>query len=446
MSEAPSKALDVSAQHPLDDATQEVLYSQGAEQRTVERYTQDFRQFTAERLGELGLAIAMSSETAQNPVVGVHEHGASQSIAETTYEKLRGSPRRKLEHDSELALSFLRGLGPTNPLRQEDGYDAAFELSRVKHLLESDYNALPDGTDQATGGENQRKPEYRMAEGLIAEELALLWTPQALRSATKDSGMNQTIANSDDPNLFTEEQIKNLKPSERWVLVGAKLCDEATEIYDAIYKSRTADKLTRVEAFTRGVDMKLRALQLRMAVAKDPTQFAEYDKGYRLLTRQHAQVMSDQWAGLLTKLDAVRPTENQEEQLGLLFESNAVAIERLKLIEKGAHRKTSVRLAMPREDSIEKSIMPLLTRGGKKLNLSSDVIFESIAGKKLKTLQVKSMRGSSYESRLQKSNVKHPVIYPEATTEMRFLDSPGYERLDLHAIENLPVAELGGPR
>lgn len=427
---------DISAQAPINNAMRHTLTEHGVGEDSLDRHVDRNSQLITGDLDRLQIAMQMSQPEAVEPVTGLQdERPVARKLADfaisdvvdfkppqlsrkqtydiaTEYNEVRRDPVRKIAYDRQLATTYLRRLGPSNSLRQDDGYDAAFELAHVRHLLETDFMVLPEG---------EQKPEHRMTEALLAEEMALLWVPSAPSKARQheEDGNSDMIANPADPNLFDEQQVKELSEKERWRLVGAKLCDEAAEMFESIYLSKTASSDVRIEAVGRMVDMSIRSLQLRRGSA---------DKAGRQAIENKIDSIATQHLALITGWWNMAPVR-RSIRTGKLFESVCLAKERSEMIGRGDLQNT-IRLAMPREDNIHEEVGPIISRSNTKLNMSADIIVEDINGNKIISYQSKAMSQAEYEKQMSQREAEvGALVYPEEDIEMRFLDSAGYEKL-----------------
>ncbi len=432
---APPKSLaeDISAQAPINNAMQHTLSEHGASEGQLDEHIDRNSKLIRRDLDGLQIAMEMSRPEAIEPVVGLQdEKPIVQQLSGFTvshvvefkpgelkrkqvydivseYDRVRRDPVQKIAYDRELATTYLRRLGPGNSLRQADGLDAAFELGRVRHLLESDFLALPEG---------DQKPEHRMTEALLAEEMALLWVPGALSKARQHDGEGKgdMIANAADANLFDSEEIEELSEKERWRLAGAAACDEAAALFEGIYLSKTAATGVRVEAVSRMVDMKIRSLQLQRGSTGKTGRQAIDEKIDRIAT-QHLKLVTEWWKDIPVR---------QAIRTGDLFESICLAKERTEMIMRGNLQDT-IRLAMPREDNIHEAIGPIITNRNTKLNMSADIVVEDINGNKVVSYQSKAMSEAEYEKKMRQRTAEvGPLVYPKGDIEMRFLDSKGY--------------------
>jgi hypothetical protein len=454
----PVLAENVSAMTPLDEATHVALSNYGVDAQSRQEYANKFSVFTTEQLDKIELAIALSRPQSLEPVVGLHdaisvprsqrrfdlhELGVNDvSVDQETYHKeardyelVKHNPARKLEKDSELVLNFLCGIGTTNPLRTEEGFDAIFELGKMRHLLENDYSAVAglEGSDS----EKPYRPELRLTEALVAEQMALIWTPSAVKSANAVSAnYRELIANPNDVNVFSEEQADQLTDQQKWILIGAKQCYEAASLFEDIYKSDTASELVQQQALNRWIDMSIRGKLLERAIA-EPQAKLKLQESVRKMTlaqervaqqfiihvanRRQAKIVNAQKAGN----DHI-PSDEEMELSGAAFEAVVIANERKKLIQQGIYDRI-VRLSMPGEDQIERSIKPLVVHGSIKINLSSDVIIERLNGTRLEAFQAKAMPEDIY-NRLEQRKAEKKVVtteYPNELTKMKFTDSVG---------------------
>ncbi len=428
-------AEDISAQEPIDSGMRYTLSEHGVSEGYLDSHIARNRGLITGDLDELQIAIAMSRREDISPVVGLQDRqpiaqrlsdfAVSQVISSPPvelsrkqvydivgqYDTIRRYPVEKMGHDIGLATTYLRRLGPRNPLRQDDGYDAAFEISGVKRLLEADFLALP---------ETEQKPELRMTEALLAEELALLWTPGALSKARLASkkGSGDMIANPADANLFDEQQLQEVSEKERWRDVGAKLCNEAAELFESIYLSKTAPAAVRIEAVGRMADMSIRSLQLQRSSATTKADKQAIEAIIDRIATQHMTLVTTWW-----NTQPVR----RAIQTGKIFESVCLAKERSEMIAKGNYSDT-IRLAMPREDDIHEKIGPVFNRNDTKLNMSVDIVVEDTNGNKVVCYQSKAMSEAEYEKKMNliEAEKGSDVVYPDKRIQMRFLDSDGY--------------------
>jgi hypothetical protein len=320
--------------------------------------------------------------------------GLSLEMEQTAFD----SPLQKLEYDVEQIVELLRKLGPTNPRRDDKGYDAGFEFAHMLLLLEEDYAALP---------ESEQRPELRMLEGILREELALLWRPATpLEFADHpDSGF---LFDLEDPNVFTAEEIRGLSEPDRWKLIGARLSDEAAEVFQEIYESDSAPRDVQLEARCRMIDMQIRSLRIQVGVAG-----ANREELYRQMDGLNTAYMAE--------IEAVwNEPEPRGIRNGLLFELTVVARERNKLIEAGENNRW-VRLAMPREDRLHQDVRPLKNIDGMVVNLSSDVIKEDMNGYFVHGYQVKSESEAAYAARQKKRQARgrELVYYSEISLRHR---------------------------
>jgi hypothetical protein len=456
----PILAENISAMTPLDESTHAILDNYGVDEQRRQQYADKFAEFTAEQLNRVELAIALSRPQALEPIVGVHDEVSISSsyngfnprelgISEECinpktlhqeardYESVRHDPEKKLKRDSDLVLSFLRGVGTTNPLRTPEGFDAVFELGRMRHLLERDYESV---VQNVSGQEKAQRPELRFVEALVAEQMALLWTPTAMGSANEaPEDVRDMIANPSDTNLFSEEQLSQLTDQQRWILVGARQCYEAADLFKAIYSSDSVSGQVKQQALDRWADMYIRGKLLDRAVATSPEEKLKLQEQVRHMALVHNHkahefrnnTLKNRQVNAFNAQKLGReyiPTEEEIDLSGAAFESVVIATERAKLIQKGIYNQV-VRLSMPGEDQIEKTIKPLIVNGSLKINLSSDIIIEHLNGKKLGGLQAKAMPAEVYETLEQRKTEKTGLAteYPSEITAMRFTDSVGYK-------------------
>lgn len=451
-------AENVSALTPLDEATHNILDQYGVDEHRRQKYVEKFSAFTTEQLDRIELAIALSRPQRLEPVTGMHEPNIKInkstgldlhelgvydiSIDPKTfhrevkaYEAIKHSPKRKLEKDSELVLSFLGGFGTSNSLRTAEGFDAIFELGKMRRLLERDYK---DVVKQA-GSDETFMPELRFVEALVIEQMALLWAPTALKSASAlPEEIRDLIANPNDLNAFNENQISQLTDKQKWVLIGAMQCYEAAKLFEKIYKSNTASELVEQQAVTRWTDMAIRGKLLERVIA-DPLKRLELQESVRNIAHSQEKIAYEFRKHDLKRRQAKKhnfekngkkyiPTEEEKKISAAAFEAVVVAHERKKVLDYGLYDRL-VRLAMPGEDQIEKTIKPLIVGGSLKINLSSDVIIERLNGKRLVAFQVKNEPELIYYE-LEKQKTKDTgliTVYPAELIAMRFTDSPGYE-------------------
>lgn len=469
MSEKPTQnvlAEDVSAQNPISQTTYDVLSTFNVYPGQVEEYAQRFKDAATGSLDELDMALALSRrESSIEPIDGKpvvegwqeddmfeldearkqtavriggmavleasNDDPALENVdskAISAYIHVRNQPARKFARDTEIVMQYLRSTGPDNTFRQSDGFDAMFEMASVKKLLQDDFEAL---SRENLNSSEAPRPELRMTEALVAEEMALSWRFAALHKAKQGDSFDARIANVDDPNLFSEQELESLSPEQRWVLIGAKLADEAAALYEPILASKTATIDQRLEAATRLVDMRVRGHQLRIQeakLAKDSERVRQYAQKIIDVSRTHLLLIEKEWTKLHDKAARLdRDLSPDEQELrGSLFEYIVVATERQKLMSAGKGFTESVRLAMPREDGIDRSIVPLVDRSKMRVNHSSDVIIENLAGVKVKTIQVKSMRQEKGERML--SDREKQIVYPKDLIDTVYIDNPGYEK------------------
>ncbi len=487
----PVLAENISALTPLDETTHQILDQHGVDEQRRRQYANKFTNHTTEQLARLELAIALSRSHALDPVVGLddtfsipdrHRELDLQALGldETAldretlhaevreYEAIKHNPDKKLTKDGELVLNFLRGLGPTNPLRTPEGYDAAFELASMKHLLQRDYETLAQragveeesykidprlykvmerrnkvDTQEHSAGENEHyRPELRLAEALVAEQIALLWHPKAIRDlANLPDEYRELIANPNDPNVFSGQDIDSLKVGEKWCLIGAQQCYEAAVLFKNIYHSRTAPELITIQSLCRWIDMEIRARLIERLLA-EPERKQQLDRLINNLAntqRERAFYYQDHFLRQRQQNERIfnrqnpgqryTPTQKDKDLSAAAFESVVVAIERKRLLQKNIFD-AYIRLAMPGEDQIHEHIKPLIINGNQKLNLSSDVILEGLDGSRIKAFQAKAMPEEAYRDisikEEQRTGVK--VVYAPEIIDVRFTNSDGYTR------------------
>jgi len=370
-----------------------------------------------EQLGRMSIVLDMSTPLELDPVPIILDEDApvyAPGSYEDTYNQVRKDPVAKFEFDTELADELLSKLGPTNKLRSREGYDAGFEIGRIVHLLERDFAALPQA-EQLSG--------KRITEALLREELALLWKPTVPKKF-EDNPHKAYMFDLSDPNIFTDEQLKDLSESDRWKLIGARLNDEAAELFQGIAESSNVDINEQLSATCRMTDMKIRSLRIQAGMS---------------IGKAHKQELYAQIATLNTeylgRLAAIwrHPSTKAGRTNSLMFELFVVGQERDNLIKSGDVNKL-VRLALPREDAAHPEIYPYINRDRVLVNMSLDVIVDDINGNFVQGYQVKAMPEARYEE-LQRirEEEKGELVYLKDRTNMRFADSylPGSGGVDL---------------
>lgn len=486
----PVLAENISALTPLDESTHQVLDQYGINEHRRQLYADKFTNHTTKQLALLEVAIALSRPQALEPVVGTNDEisisdsykdldlralGINESsIDQKTlhgevrdYEAIKHNPEKKLVRDSELVLNFLRGLGVTNPLRTPEGFDAAFELGSIKHLLQQDYETIAQqagvevgayqidprlykimerrhktGAEKNVGEVEQYRPELRLVEAFVTEQIALLWNPKAIGNIAKfPDEYRDLIANPNDPNIFPEEDIESLSVGEKWSLIGAQQCYEAAVLFKNIYHCQTATAPIRIQSLSRWIDMEIKGKLLeRLLAGNEQKQLLDrsirelaaiqsreahsYYKQIFKQRQQNAEKYNRQNPG-----KRYEPTQEDKDLSAAAFESVVVAIERNRLLKQNVYN-AYIRLALPGEDQIHEDIMPLIVNGNQKLNLSADVLMERLDGSRIIAFQAKAMPETAYKdiSGKQEQRTGLKVVYPSKITTLRFTDSEGYTR------------------
>lgn len=359
-----------------------------------------------QQLGKMSIALDISKASGlDNGPALIHGDPTiyPEGSFEAEYEELRHDPAQKLEYDGQLAGELLLKLGPTNQLRNREGFDGGMDLGRITHVLEGDFLALAP---------EQQRPERRGAEALVREELALLWRPTTPKKF-ESNPHKAFMFDLEDPNVFTDEQIQTLSESDRWKLIGARLSDEAADVFQAIAESPTAELTDRLTAGCRMTDMRIRSLRIQAGMNID---------------RNRKQDLYDQIASLNTdylgKLAAVwsHPSSRKGVSDGLLFELFVVGQERDELIQNRDVNKL-IRLALPREDTIHRKIYPYVNREGVQVNMSVDAVVEDASGNFVQAYQVKAMSEDAYQKlQAEQEEERGKVVYLPGHTEMRFAD------------------------
>ncbi|MEI7522394.1 MAG: hypothetical protein WCJ86_02900 [Candidatus Saccharibacteria bacterium] len=301
---------------------------------------------------------------------------------EDAYEEARSDPAQKAKLDFELVDSFIRKLGPANPLRRNDGYSAEFELAKMKKLLENDYENLDD---------SDKLSEYKMTIAIISEELALLWSPNRI---------NDRLPVGDSNDSTTEKAS--------WREMGIELSKEAADRFQEIYEDKGADRKDALQAQARSVDMRVRELRLRALPPATKEAKGAYMAKIRQLSEEQLEIAEDNYNNR-TKIGIKE---------GYLFELLVLARKRENIHSvKSKHAYDHlIRLSLPREDQVHKDIKPLRNMPRIIINLSSDIVIEDINGKRVGAYQVKAMTEQDYNDPSKKPT---PPIY---TSEMIFKD------------------------
>lgn len=308
------------------------------------------------------------------------------------YERVceEGNPTKKFWIDANVWVGgVLCMMGPRNARRNEKGYDAGFELGRMKYYLHAQYEALPP---------HEQRPELRYQEAILAEELAVLWkidTPADI--AKKVNVPNSFLFDVNDPNVPFDDykrkySIQTDSIDKRWGVIGAHMAQEAADIFGSMANSKTASEEARGEARCRQTDMKLRSLSI-LATTTTNRQARER------LAREYAATNDEFLTYLIDQMDTYTYRRDRPRK-SILFEWHVVAAERQRLIDNGDMTQL-VRLALPREDMVHVEAPPIHTPSGTKLSISSDAITEDLKGKTHKRLQAKFMPASGLAANAQ---------------------------------------------
>lgn len=318
------------------------------------------------------------------------------------------NPSTTMKRNSEVVRAFLQSLGSTNALRTNRGFDATFELARMQHLLRTSYEAVP---------EQERTSDMLQAEAQVLLEQALLWRPESYdysigRAGNVPQEHRSLIANPEDPNVFTEEQLQQLTPRERWTLIGRKLADDAAQVFEDIVtqmeneisdgkipatEARLAELL---EAATHGADMRIRSLQIELYDETDPEKV-------QILLQEIATIHNKQSTQAQNLYMAIRPSsgvawpESTSRALASIYECLVLSHKRAEAFKEGRTRQF-IRLATLREDKTSHmSPTPRDPETGKilqtKIKVSMDVLVEDISGVALERIQVKHKTQEGYD-------------------------------------------------
>lgn len=399
-------ASDSLIHQPMEPAVGEMLVNQhGFSPTELARGQNHDRALLSLKLGQLGVMLDMSRPTALEPVVGVHDDTPTYQPAsfEAIYDEVRRNANHKFAFDSQTVGDFLTLLGPTNRLRSKEGLDAGFDLAALARLLKTDYEAL---------SHKKQQPEKRMVEGVLSEELALLWHSDTPKRFAKRSDQ-AFMFDLEDPNIFTRQQMHTLEPADRWKLIGVRLSNSVADVFDAIAASQTATLSQRLEARCRATDMRIRGLQIQASMnIGDAKRQQLFDK----IAGQNTDFMGE--------LAAIweHPSNHELLRWGRFFELFVVAKERSKMLKANEYDKM-IRLALPREDNIHERAYPYINRQKEQINLSVDAVVEDMRGNVVRAYQVKGVSHKQY-GRLQQQHEEDQrrYIYLPQRIDLRFLD------------------------
>ena len=101
----------------------------------------------------------------------------------------------------------------------------------------------------------------------------------------------------------------------------------------------------------------------------------------------------------------------------------ALAVTRQEMIQKNdlTH---FIRLALPREDRVHKTLAPWISRDGVLVNLSADLVVEDANGNFVKDYQVKAISERKFEADMERRALnKGKMVYPKERLDMIFLKS-----------------------
>jgi hypothetical protein len=307
---------------------------------------------------------------------------------------------------AEMVNQLFYTLGATNTLQDTERYDAAYFMGGLANQLKAEYEALPEA---------ERTPEMRMTEGLLREEVALLWQNTTLE-AYRDHPYRDFMFDLEDPSLFTPGDIESLSEEQRWLLVGEKLYKEAAVVFREIFQSHPESKDVRLEASCRTTDMHIRAMQLRQAATSDPEERARLGTAIRRVNSEFMNRLENVWELRQDGRGSVLST-------GKWFQLFAVGEERDGLL--GAGSDNWVRLSTPREELRNENVPRLLVEGteDERVSLSMDVVVHGFGGEFIQGLQIKAMTRQEFE---RKEAARKPDvgtrIYLPGRIEMRFAE------------------------
>lgn len=409
-------ARQIAAVDPLGEETySNLMVNHGMQSRDLDTIKRKHSMVIDAGFEHLESMINMSRTAELSPVVGYDDiPKAPRNDFEREYDDIRHDPVAKLDFDRAEIDEFLRRLGPTNTLRRKDGVDASFELARLRRLLQVDYEALPP---------EYQRPELRMTEALLSEELALLWSPTAVTAAASaPDKIRPLLADTKDPNALTSEQTENLKAQDRWKMIGARQSQEAAGLFREIANSRTASAAQRYEALCRATDMEIRSLYLQSAMSANVSE--------RQALIDEAERVADYMLGVMVKA-WLSPKRRAAIGSGNLFEMLVLGNERRKLMEAGKLEMLA-RLALPREDKVSERV-GMIHHNGHKINLSTDVVVnDATTGKYVIGYQAKATTPERHAANVERDVVngrsKQSVYDPERVA-MRYLDDPDMREL-----------------
>lgn len=288
------------------------------------------------------------------------------------YKGVLANPHAKYDFDIRFVTRFLSKLGPANELRDKSGKTAAPYLGKVRKLLYADYVGLPKEDQQA---------DWRFVEGLIAEEIALLWTPTPPQDLSKSvSDFASTLIEPVTPDILDAHDT----PEKLWLWLGQQLYAEAAVIFAQVAAHPDTRDKRCLKAMSHHTDMMLRSLRIQVDLTDN---LAEKQALKALMvdaSRQTHEDMSAVW----------RQKHILGLRVGKIYEHIELAAMRRQLLEDG-HYETFVRLAMPREDD-PRDTPKYVDATGKHIQISADIIEESYDGTLLKSYQVKAMDQNEY--------------------------------------------------
>ena len=391
---------DIMREAPIELAIYEQLVAGPFNTERLGKNNRQHQKLIGHQLGQVGLALEMSVPTAMDPVEAIHDPVLPEGDTDFVefYQSIIRSPRQKMTFDNEMVEETLVKLGHTNTLRNTEGFDAGIDLAHMAHLLQGDYERIP---------ERKRRPEMLRVKGLVLEELALLWQPRTPEKL-KDKSGQAFMFDLEDPNVFTQEEVDTLSEADRWKRIGIRLSDEAADVFKDIYESLTADLKTRMEAMCRMTDMRIRSLRLQISIPGGPNKKTLYDK----IDKLNADYMSE----LATVWTGEEFRKDPEFKDSDFFEFFVVGEERHKMLEAGLNNQL-IRLAMPREDQAHKQVPRIFNNKGVNISLSTDVVVEDVKGRFIRGYQAKAMSKEKYET-----EIKHERAAAGDVAGIRYMD------------------------